>query len=157
MMIVLAKIALGTVGVVVAGVGVLCSEGVVNVKVAEKQPNGFHFHVIAPALLAPIAVRVAPRSALAQAARQIQPNLPAIQAVLDGLSDSEDVVLVEVRGPDEHVEVQKVGGSIIVDVDDPNDTVHVSAPIRAIASTVNQLAAAGADSSWRQAATFEQE
>ena len=115
-MIVLAKIALGMAGMAVAGVGVLCSEGVVNVKVAEKQPNGVHIHVIAPAMRVPIAVRVAPRSALAQAARQIQPKLPEIQAALEGLRDADDVMLVEVRGPDKHVEVQKAGRSIIVDV-----------------------------------------
>jgi hypothetical protein len=154
-MIVLAKIALGLVSVGVAGAGLLCSEGMVNVKVAEKQPNGTHFHVIAPALLAPIAVRVAPRQALAEAAQQIQPHLPEIQAALDGLGETGDVVLVEVRGPDEYVEVQKAGRSILVDVDAEGETVHVSAPIRAIASTVNQLAAAGADSSWRQSAAVD--
>jgi hypothetical protein len=145
-MIVLAKIALGMVGVGIASVGVLCSEGVVNVKVAEKQPHGAHFHLIAPAMLAPIAVRVAPRSALAQAAREIQPHLPEIQAALDALRETDDIVLVEVKGPDEHVEVQKEGGSIIVDVNDADDVVHVSVPIRAVASTVNQIAAAGSES-----------
>jgi len=145
-MIVLAKIALGMAWVGIASVGVLCSEGLVNVKVAEKQPHGVHFHVIAPAMLAPIAVRVAPRSALAEAERKIQPHLPEIQAALDSLRDIDDVVLVEVRGPDEHVEVQKEGGSIIVDVNDADDVVHVSVPIRAVASTINQIAAAGADS-----------
>jgi hypothetical protein len=145
-MIVLAKIALGLTGVMVTGVGVLCSEGVVNVKVAEKQPNGVHFHIIAPAMLAPIAVHIAPRSALAEAARKIQPNLPVIQAALEGLREADDVVLVEVRDPNEHVLIQKAGSSIIVDVDDPGDTVHVSVPIRAAASTVNQIAAAGENS-----------
>ena len=145
-MIVLAKIALGMAGVGIASVGVLCSEGLVNVKVAEKQPNGVHFHLVAPAMLAPIAVHMAPRIALADAARQIQPHLPEIQAALDGLSETGDVVLVEVRGPDEHVEVQKEGGSIIVDVNDADDVVHVSVPIRAVASTVNQLAAASSNS-----------
>jgi hypothetical protein len=145
-MIVLAKIALGMAGLGVAGVGVLCSEGVVNVKVAEKQPNGVHFHVIAPAMLAPMAMRVAPQRALAEAARQIQPNLPVIQAALDGLRDSDDIVLVEVRGPDEYVEVQKAGRSVIVDVDDPSASVHVSVPIRAVSSTIDQLVAAGTGS-----------
>jgi hypothetical protein len=139
-MILLAKIALGMAGVAVASVGVLCSEGVVNVNVVEKQPQGVHIHVIAPAMLAPIAVHFAPPRDIAKAARQIQPNMPAIRAALEGLRESDDVVLVEVNEPGEHIEVAKSGGSIVVDVDDADETVHVSAPIGAISSTVDQLA-----------------
>jgi hypothetical protein len=145
-MIVIAKIALGLAGAGLASVGVLCSEGVVNVKVIEKQPQGVHLHVIAPAMLAPIAVHLAPQRSLAQASREIQPFMPTIRAALDGLRDSDDVVIVEVKGPGEHIEVAKLGGSIIVNVDDAGETVHVSTPIRAISSTVNQLAAAGPNS-----------
>jgi hypothetical protein len=139
-MILLAKIALGTAAVGLASVGVLFSEGVVNVRVVEKKPQGVHIHVIAPAMLAPIAVYLMPRRTLASAARQIQPNMRAIRAALDGLRDSDDVVLVEVKEPGEHVEVATSGGSIVVDVDDAGESVHVSAPIRAISSTVDQLA-----------------
>jgi len=145
-MILLAKMALGMAGVGLASAGVLCSEGVVNLRVAEKKPQGVHIHVIAPAMLAPIAVHLAPRRALANAARQIQPNMRAIRAALDGLRDSDDVVLVEVNEPGQHVEVVKSGGSIVVDVDDAGETVHVSAPIRAISSTVDQLADASSES-----------
>jgi hypothetical protein len=139
-MILLAKIALGIAGVGLASAGVLCSEGLVNVKVVEKQPQGVHIHVVAPALLAPIAVYLTPRHVLANAARQIQPNMPAIRAALEGLRDSDDVTLVEVIEPGERVEVAKSGGAIVVDVDDADETVHVSAPIGAISSTVEQLA-----------------
>lgn len=145
-MILFAKIVLGMAGVGLAGAGMLCSEGLVNVKVVEKTPQGVHIHVIAPAMLAPIAVQLAPRYALADAARQIQPSMPVIRAALDGLRESEDVVLVEVREPDQHVEVEKLGGSIIVDVNDAGETVHVSAPLRAISDTVEQLADASANS-----------
>jgi len=69
-----------------------------------------------------------------------------VRAALDGLRDSDDVVLVEVNQPGEHVHVAKSGGSIVVDVDNAGETVHVSAPIRAISSTVGQLAAAGSNS-----------
>ena len=141
-MILLGKIVLGMAGVGLAGASILCSEGLVHVKVIEKQPQGVHINVIAPAMLAPIAVHLAPQRGLAQAARQIQPYMPVIRAALDGLRDSEDVVLVDVNEPGEHVEVSKAGGSIVVDVDDAGETVHVSTPVRAISSTVEQLAAA---------------
>ncbi len=72
--------------------------------------------------------------------------MPVIRAALDGLRESDDVVLVEVKEPDQHVEVEKLGGSIIVDVDDAGETVHVSAPLRAISDTVEQLADADSKS-----------
>ena len=142
----LGKILLGMAGVGLVGAALLCSEGIVYVKVIEKKPQGLHLHIIAPAMLAPIAVRFTPHRDLADATREIQPYMPAIRAALDGLRDSDDIVFVEVKEPGQHVEVAKSGGSIIVDVDDPGDTVHVSTPIRAMSSTVNQLAAANSNS-----------
>jgi hypothetical protein len=141
-MILLGKIALGMAGMALAGVGILCSEGMVQVKVIEKEPEGHHINVIAPAVLCPLAAHFVPRRELAHASRQIEPWLPVVRAALDGLRDTGDVVLVEVKEPDEHVTVAKSGGSIVVDVDDSGETVHVSTPIRAISSTVEQIAGA---------------
>jgi len=141
-MILLGKIVLGIAGVGLAGAGVLCSEGLIQVRVIEKEPRGHHINVIAPAVLAPIAVHLAPRHDLARAARDVQPYLPAIRATLDNLRDTDDVVFVQVNELDEHVQVSKSGGSLVVDVDNAGETVHVSAPICAMSSTVEQLAAA---------------
>jgi hypothetical protein len=141
--ILLGKIALGIVGTAVAGVGVLCSEGMIEVKVVERQPEVHHVYVIAPAMLVPIGMRFAPQRDLSRAAVQIRPWMPTIHAALDQLRESDDVTLVEVKEPGEHVRVAKEGGSIVVDVQDENETVHVSTPIRAISSTIEQLAASG--------------
>lgn len=141
-MVLLGKIALGLTGTLVAGVGLLFSEGVVEVKVVEKQPEVHHVFVVAPALLAPIGMHFVPRHHLQDAARKVQPYMPAIRAGLDGLRDSEDITLVDVREPDEHVQVSKSGGSIVVNVLDKDESVYVSVPIRAISSTVEELAAA---------------
>jgi hypothetical protein len=141
--ILLGKIALGIVGTAVAGVGVLCSEGMIEVKVVERQPEVHHVYVIAPAMLVPIGMHFAPQRDLSRAAAQIRPWLPTIRAALDQLRESDDVTLVEVKEPGEHVRVAKEGGSIVVDVEDHDETVHVSTPIRAISSTIEQLAASG--------------
>jgi hypothetical protein len=137
------KIALGIVGTAVAGVGLLCSEGMIEVKVVERAPEAHHVYVIAPAMLVPIGMHFAPGRDLSRAAAEIKPWLPTIRAALEQLRDTEDVTLVEVRQPGQHVRVTKEGGSIVVDVEDHDDTVHVSTPIRAISSTIEQLAAAG--------------
>ena len=145
-MILLGKTVLGIAGVALAGAGVLCSEGLVQVQVIEKQPQGHHIDMIAPAMLAPIAVHLAPQRELAQAARDMQPYLPAVRAALLGLRNTEDMVFVEVNAPGERVHVAKSGGSMIVDVDNADTIVHVSAPIRAMSSTVEQIAAATSSS-----------
>ncbi|HLV93882.1 MAG TPA: hypothetical protein VKS44_01715 [Candidatus Acidoferrales bacterium] len=141
-MILLGKIALGMTGIVFAGAGVLCSEGFVQVKVVQKQADGHHINVIAPAVLGPIAAHFIPASKLEDASHQLRPWLPVVDTALDALREADDVVLVEVKERDERVRVAKEGGSIVVDVDDPDETVHVSAPLRAISGTVDQIAAA---------------
>ncbi len=141
-MILLGKIALGIVGAAVACAGLLCSEGFVDVNVVQHQDSPPHVHVIAPAMLVPIAVRLVPDDKLARASEQIQPWLPTIREALNSLSNAPDMTLAEVSDPNEYVHVAKLGGDIVVDVADRNNTVHVSAPIRAIHSTVEAVAAA---------------
>lgn len=141
-MVLLGKVALGIAGTALAGVGLICSEGMIEVNVVEKQPEAHHVYVLAPAMLLPITMRFIPSRKLGHAAAEIKPWMPTIRAALEQLRASEDVTLVEVREPGQHVLVAKSGGSVVVDVTDNDDTVHVSTPIRAIESTVEQLAAA---------------
>ena len=57
---------------------------------------------------------------------EIQPWLPTIRASLDALRESEDITFVEVKEPGQNVRVAKSGGSIVVDVNENDETVHVS-------------------------------
>lgn len=139
-MILLGKIGLALAGTAVAGIGILCSEGMIEVKVVQKQPESHHVYVIAPAMLIPIGVHFAPKDQIAQASAQVRPWLPTIRAALGGLRDCDDITLVEVNGPGQHVRVAKTGASVIVDADDEGDTVHVSMPLRAISSALEEIA-----------------
>jgi hypothetical protein len=141
-MMLLGKLVLGFAGTAVAGAGLLCSEGMIVVNVLEKSPERHHIFVPAPAMLIPIGMHFAPKDKLAEASREIRPYLPTIRAAIEGLRESEDITFVEVKEPGQHVRVAKSGGSIVVDVDDEENTVHVSTPIRAISSAIEQLAAA---------------
>jgi hypothetical protein len=144
-MVLLGKIALGLTGTMLAGMGVVCSEGMIEVNVVERAPEAHHVYVIAPAMLVPIATHFIPRDKLGDASRQIGPYMPEIRAALGQLRETEDFVLVDVKDREQHVEVQKIGGDLIVDVHDANETVHVSTPIRAISSTLEQLVDSGID------------
>jgi hypothetical protein len=136
------KFALGFAGAALVGTGLLCSEGLIRVEVVEKAPEGHHIYVVAPAVLVPMGVHFAPRENLTEASREIRPWLPTIRAALDTLRDSDDITLVEVRQPGEEVRIAKIGGSIVVDVHDADNEVHVSTPIRATSSSIEELAAA---------------
>jgi hypothetical protein len=141
-MLLLGKIALGFAGTAVAGVGLLCSEGMIQVNVIEKRPEGHHIHVMAPALPLPIGMHFAPKENIAEASAEIQPWLPAIRAALAQLRECDDFAFVEVKEPGQQVRVAKSGGSLVVDVNSEEESVHVSAPIRAMSSAVEELAAA---------------
>lgn len=145
-MIVLGKVALGIAGVAAAGVGLICSEGMIEVNVVERQPEAHHVYVLAPAAVVPMAVHFIPSHEFGHASAELQPWMPTIRAALDQLREVDDVTLVDVTEPGQHVVVAKKGGSVVVDVNDRDETVHVSAPIRAISSTIEQVAAAGHDS-----------
>ncbi|HSY58085.1 MAG TPA: hypothetical protein VK795_00925, partial [Terriglobales bacterium] len=78
-MILLGKVGLGIVGTALAGVGILCSEGMISVNVETKQPEKHHIFVMAPAMLVPIGLYFVPKEHLEQQAREIQPWMPTIR------------------------------------------------------------------------------
>jgi len=141
-MIFLAKLGVGVMGTALVAGAALSSEGFIHVKVHEKHGDGTHINIIAPAAVVPIALRFVPGDELAQASRDVREYLPIIDAAIPALEDTPDGVLVEVLDHTDHVLITKKGGSIVVDVDDSGDTVHVSVPLRAAQSSIHQIAAA---------------
>jgi len=143
-MIVLAKIGIGLMGTAVVSGAMLCSEGLLAVKVHEKQPGGTNFSIVAPAALVPLTLKFVPDRKLARASEKLRPYMPIIDAAIPALEACPDGVFVEVIDPGEHVKVAKVGQSIVVDVKDFEDVVHVAVPLRAAESTIHEIAAANA-------------
>ncbi|HTV60234.1 MAG TPA: hypothetical protein VMJ93_15285 [Verrucomicrobiae bacterium] len=142
-MILLGKIAVGVGASLVVSAGLLCSDGFVRVDVREAPPDAHHIVVIAPALLAPIGLHFVPPQKLEAASQQIRPWMPAVRAGIAALQKQDDMTIVEVAEPDEHVLVRKEGGDIAVNVTDEGENVYVRAPIRAISSSLEEIAAAG--------------
>jgi hypothetical protein len=141
-MILLAKLGVGFLGTALVTGAALSSEGFINVRVDEKEADGHHIHLIVPAALVPVGLRFVPREHLVEASQNLRANMPIIDAALPALEQCPDGVLVEVTDPGEHVLVAKVGGSIVVDVNDSDDVVHVSVPLRAAESAIHQIASA---------------
>jgi hypothetical protein len=116
-------------------------DGIVTVRVCEKSPGGHHIYIVAPAIIVPVALRFIPaRYFRGSHDAQLGLVLPAVEAVTNSLSEVSDTVLVEVVSPGSHISVRKQGHSVITDVDDTDDYVHVSVPLRAIRATARILA-----------------
>ncbi|MGH9709820.1 MAG: hypothetical protein ACRD37_04675 [Candidatus Acidiferrales bacterium] len=142
-MLLLGKLGLGFLGSALVAGAVVSSEGFIHVKVYEKQTDGTHISLVVPAMIVPVTLKFVPNHYLAQGGTELRRYLPVIDAAISGLADCPDGPLVDVTDPDEHVSLVKSGGSIVVDVDNPGETVHVSVPLHATRSAIDEIASAG--------------
>ena len=140
-MIILAKIGVGSMGAVLVGGAAVCSEGFIHVQVHEKQAGGDHVNLVVPAALVPVTLKFVPQQHLTDAAENLRDYMPIIDAALPALEQCPDGVFVEVIDPAEHVVIAKSGSSIVIDVNDPGETVHLSVPLRAAESAIREIAA----------------
>jgi len=145
-MILLAKIGVGFLSTAVVGAAALSSEGFIDVRVHEKQPDGHNITVIVPAALVPTVLRFVPKEHLSGPADNLREYLPVIDAAIPALEQCPDGVFVEVVDANEHVMIAKSGGAIVIDVNDDNETVHVSVPLRAAQSSLHLIAEANGPS-----------
>jgi hypothetical protein len=141
-MILLAKLGVGVVGTVLVTGAALSSEGFIHVSVNEKAADGHHINLIVPAALVPVTLKFVPRQNLVEAAQNIRANMAIIDAALPALEQCPDGVFVEATDPSEHVLVAKAGGSIVIDVNDQDDVVRISVPLRTAESAIHEIAAA---------------
>jgi hypothetical protein len=130
----------GALGVLVVGGVLVYNEGAVRVDVREKTGDRQHIHLIVPAVVLPVAVRLVPRAKLHDARHEIRPWLPTIKAASEELARCPDGPLVEVDSRREHVRIHKLGNSLFIAVDSDEETVLVSFPLEAAADAVSQLA-----------------
>lgn len=134
-----------TAGLVVAGV--VADTGIIGVRVHEKRPDGTNLRLYVPAILVPAAMKFAPDRELNRAAERVKEHLPLLKIAAEELDRIPDSVLVEVNSPREHVSIVKRGGSLVIDVDDSHDTVHVSVPLKMVKSVLSDLEARAKHSS----------
>lgn len=134
-------IGIGLLATAIVASTAICNEGFIHVHVREKQPGGTHLYFLVPAVLALAGMKFEPEQGLQDVAANLRPWLPAIRAATDALSRCPDVALVEVSGPKQHLRIAKSRGAIEVEVDDPEETIYVSVPLRAARSVVEGLSA----------------
>ncbi|MGI8783572.1 MAG: hypothetical protein ACR2L2_07995 [Acidobacteriota bacterium] len=138
-LVVLAAIPVTVFGLIVAAGAVSSSAGAVMVHVHRKEPGPFPIIVPVPVLLLRAAVALAPADKFEPAITHLRSLLPNIRAAVESLQEIPDCVLVEGQNARETFSVVKSGGSLVIDVETENETVHVSLPVSALSGLLASL------------------
>jgi len=130
---------LALLGAAVVAAAVAYSAGTIHVRVREKKPGGDNLNLVLPALAVPLGMKFMPAQARQQAAAEIGPWVPAIKAAGEELSRTPDFVLVEVDTAQEYVFIRKEGRALVIDVENEEETLHLSFPLQLVASVAAEL------------------
>ena len=138
-MLLLAKAALGLGGTIVLAGAYTFHEGVIRVDVDEFRSGGSHVHMWVPAAAVPMAMHLVPAQHMRHASHQAREALPILRAVIKELKKYPDAEFVEVIDHDQHVLVRTHDGKLQIDVDTPDEKVHVLCPLSTIDDVTSQL------------------
>ena len=140
-MVLLGKIALGF-GATVAMAGAYTfHEGVLRVDVDETHGKGSHVHVWVPAALVPMAMHFVPRHQMMRAGDHAGKFMPLVHAVAKELQKYPEAELVEVHDGEQYVRIRTHDGKLVIDANEPGQTVHVSCPLATIDDVSRELTA----------------
>lgn len=138
-MMLLAKAALGVGGALVAMGAYTFHEGVIRMDVDEFRAGGSHIHMWVPAAMVPMAMHFVPKHHLCDAASQAREFLPVAHALFKELKKFPDAEFVDVRDGEQHAQIRTHEGKLQIDVDDPDEKVHVLVPLSTVDDVVGQL------------------
>ncbi len=139
----LARVMLPVLGIVALAGAYVVHEGAVRVAVDEQVADGKHIHLLVPAVLVPVGMKFVPEQKLREAIVQARPWLPLIEAASQELARLPDSNLIEVRDPQDHVSIAKRGALLVIDVQSPRETVHVSVPLKTLNRVARHLESLG--------------
>lgn len=138
----LSKLTTGALGTLTLAGALVFHQGIVDVKVHQKRPGGDNVRIMVPGAILSLAVMAVPGEVIRRHAAHARQALPAARIAAQELEKCPDTVLVEVQERDEHVRIEKRGGDLIVDVNSPRETVHVSIPLRTLRFILREVEAA---------------
>jgi len=142
-MILLAKAALGLGGTLVLAGAYTFHEGIIRVDVDEHRAGGSHVHVWVPAAAVPMTLHFVPRHHLQDAADHAREFLPLSHALIKELKKFPNADFVEVMDGPQHVQIRTHAGKLQIDVEDPEQNVHVLVPLSTVDDVIEQLESNG--------------
>ena len=138
-MLLLAKAALGLGGTLVLAGAYTMREGVIRIDVDEFRSGGSHVHMWVPAAAVPMAMHLVPDKRWRHATDHAREAMPILHALVKELKKYPDAEFVQVDDGDQHVRMRTVGGRLQIDVDAPDQKVHVLCPLSTIEDVTIQL------------------
>jgi hypothetical protein len=138
-MVLLAKVALGFGGTLVLAGAYTMREGVIRIDVDEFRSGGSHVHMWVPAAAVPMAMHLVPDKHWRHASDHAREAMPILHAIVKELKRYPDSEFVEVDDSKQHVRVRTVGGRLQIDVEAPDEKVHVLCPLSTIEDVTLQL------------------
>jgi hypothetical protein len=140
-MLLLAKAALGIGGTLVLAGAYTFHEGVIRVDVDEYRDGGSHVHFWVPAAAVPMAMHFTPQRKLMRGAEHAREFLPVARAIVREMKKYPDAEFVEVTDATQHVRIRTHDGKLQIDVDAPDQRVHLLCPLSTIDDVTRQLEA----------------
>jgi hypothetical protein len=138
-MMLLAKAALTVGGTFVLAGAYTMREGVICIDVDEYRAGGSHVHMWVPAAAVPMALHFVPNKHLRHGSEQAREALPILHAIVKELKKYPDTEFVEIDDHDQHVRIRTQGARLQIDVDAPDQKVHVLCPLSTIEDVTIQL------------------
>ena len=138
-MMLLAKAALGLGGTIVLAGTYTMREGVIRIDIDEFRSGGSHVHMWVPAAAVPMAMHLVPDKHWRPASEQAREAIPILHAIVKELKKYPDADFVEVMDHDQHVRIRTHDGKLQIDVDAPDEKVHVLCPLSTIEDVTIQL------------------
>lgn len=138
-MMILAKLAVGAVTTLTLATVYTFREGTLRVDVDEQRGDGTHIHFWAPAAVVPMALHFIPDNKLQHVCEHTEKFAPLAHIAAQELRRYPNTTFVEVTDGNQHVKVSTVGTKIQIDVDSPDENVHVAVPLRMIDDVITQL------------------
>jgi hypothetical protein len=138
-MMLLAKAALGLGGSLVLAGAYTMREGVIRIDVDEYHSGGSHVHIWVPAAAVPMAMHFVPSKQMRCASEQAREALPILHVAIKELKKYPDAEFIQIDDNDQHVRVRTRAGKLQVDVDAPDQKVHVLCPLSTIEDVTSQL------------------
>jgi len=138
-MMLLAKAALTVGGTLVLAGAYTMREGVIRIDVDEYRAGGSHVHMWVPAAAVPMALHFVPDKHMRHVSHDACQAMPILHAIVKELKKYPDTEFVEVDDHDQHVRIRTQGGRLQIDVDAPDQKVHVLCPLSTIEDVAIQI------------------
>jgi hypothetical protein len=113
--------------------------GMVVVRVHETCSGGSDVSIRVPAALVRAVIALSPRVCVGCATERVRDWRPLIQTVCRELKECGDFTLVESTDADESVHIAKEGTTLVVEVADDNEQVHISLPFQIVSAVTAKI------------------